>query len=211
MRQSPNRLFPILGWDQTLTVNRQHIFNQRVELVFRRPILRKLVVGDQMREPMDERPGANRGGVTDRFWRHGIDCVLQCLKASFGHRLQLWKAIHFELGTKHQQIDGGPRPGEGDIGDAQGAQAFKPFLAFRCPLHLRAKRLETLRRERRQQRLAAVEMPVGRVVGHACHPGHLSQTHLPRPTLFEQTRACREQGPAQVTMMIGCGRAFFDF
>ncbi len=211
MRQSPNRLFPILRWGQTLPINRQDIFDERIELIFRRQILRKLVVGDEMRQPMDERPGANCGGVTRGFWRQGIDRVLQCLKASFRHRLQLWKAVHFELGTKHQQIDSGPRPGEGDIGDAQDAQAFKPFLAFRCPLHLRAKRLETLLRERRQQRLAAVEMPVGRVVGHACHAGHLSQAHLPRPALIEQMPACREQRPAQIAMMIGCGRAFFDF
>ena len=70
---------------KTLPVNRQDIFDERVEFVFPGEIRRKLMVGNEMRKPVDQRPGADHGGAA-RLYRHNrFDRLAQNLETALGH------------------------------------------------------------------------------------------------------------------------------
>ncbi len=133
---------------KTLPVNRQDIFDERIAFVFPGEIHWYWLSAIKCESPWTSaQRRSRRRGATAPARRHRSP--LATLRICARHIYQRRKSSLFELGAKHQEIDRRPRPGESDIGDTQRAQALKPLLALRRPLHRRAKRLETSRSERR--------------------------------------------------------------
>ena len=163
--------------------------------------LGKHAVEEQQRKAVDERPGGDRGDVDRLRGRAGMNAALIDMERTIRGLLELgiFAAIG-EIRAEHQAKQAATLEREGDIGAAHRGQrvGFPPrgFLPIR-------EVVESLRRQRGEQRFLVGEMAVGRRRRNPDAPRRLAQADRGGAAGVEQGACGGNQRLPQIAMVIG--------